>query len=243
MAIGAHTRGWSVNLATPTSGDAANQIHVYLQNKARDIGERFEVEHELNDSTTTDGQHLLGSARSAVGATATRPPDRTTTSQDGPTTSSSGGNESGRMHYDSTRNNLGISDGTNWIDIIPTGVIAMWSGSAASIPDGWYLCDGTNGTPDLSGRFIVGYDAGDSDYDTVGNTGGSKTHTLTTAELPSHTHVVNGKTATWAGGGLTMSSLDFASGSAYQENTGSTGSGDAHENRPPYYTLAFIYKR
>ena len=64
-------------------------------------------------------------------------------------------------------------------DIIPTGVITMWYGSIASIPSGWYLCDGTNSTPDLRDRFIVG--AG-STYG-VSATGGSANATLV-----SHNH-------------------------------------------------------
>lgn len=41
-------------------------------------------------------------------------------------------------------------------NIVPNGVILMWSGNSTDIPDGWALCDGANGTPDLSGRFIIG---------------------------------------------------------------------------------------
>ena len=67
---------------------------------------------------------------------------------------------------------------------IPSGVIVMWSGVAAAIPSGWYLCDGQNGTPDLRNRFIVG--AGSS-YE-AGNTGGSNSVTLTTEQMPSHSH-------------------------------------------------------
>lgn len=48
---------------------------------------------------------------------------------------------------------------TDLSSAIPAGVIVMWSGSAASIPSGWRLCDGTNGTPDLRGRFIIGASA------------------------------------------------------------------------------------
>ena len=69
--------------------------------------------------------------------------------------------------------------------ILPAGVITMWSGSIASIPSGWVLCNGANGTPDLRDRFIVG--AGGSGY-SVGDNGGSASTTLTTAELPTHTH-------------------------------------------------------
>jgi microcystin-dependent protein len=67
---------------------------------------------------------------------------------------------------------------------IPSGVILLWSGSVASIPSGWALCNGSSGTPDLRNRFVVG--AG-STY-SVGDTGGSATSTLTSSELPAHTH-------------------------------------------------------
>jgi microcystin-dependent protein len=66
----------------------------------------------------------------------------------------------------------------------------MWSGSIANIPSGWLLCNGSSGTPDLRDRFIVG--AG-STY-APGNTGGFATYSLSTAQLPSHTHT--GTTAT-----------------------------------------------
>jgi len=75
--------------------------------------------------------------------------------------------------------------------LIPTGVIVMWSGSIASIPASWYLCDGTNGTPNLRDRFIVG--AGTT-Y-AVAATGGAATVTLTEAQIPAHTHTVSGTTS------------------------------------------------
>ena len=67
---------------------------------------------------------------------------------------------------------------------VPGGIITMWSGSITDIPLGWALCDGSNGTPDLRDRFIVG--AG-GDYN-VGNTGGANSVTLTVAQMPSHSH-------------------------------------------------------
>jgi len=79
------------------------------------------------------------------------------------------------------------SDGVNTagnFDAIATGIITMWSGAVPSIPSGWFLCDGTNGTPDLRDRFIVG--AG-STY-AVAATGGAATVTLSQAETPAHTH-------------------------------------------------------
>lgn len=86
-----------------------------------------------------------------------------------------------------TTNNTQIATTAFVRSIIPAGVILMWSGSVASIPTGWLLCNGTNGTPDLRDRFIVG--AG-STY-AVAATGGATTVTLGTTNLPSHTHSIS----------------------------------------------------
>jgi microcystin-dependent protein len=67
---------------------------------------------------------------------------------------------------------------------IPIGGIIMWSGAVSSIPSGWALCNGANGTPNLRNRFIVG--AG-GDYN-PGDAGGSNSVTLTTAQIPEHSH-------------------------------------------------------
>ncbi|UCH62330.1 MAG: hypothetical protein JSU77_11055 [Fidelibacterota bacterium] len=123
---------------------------------------------------------------------------------------------------------------------IPSGVIVMWSGSLANIPSAWALCDGTNGTPDLRDRFVVGAGSGYG----VGATGGEASHILSVAEMPAHTHLMDNN---WWG----------STGPAYTQNhwmdesssippvdkyTGSTGGTQAHENRPPYYALAYIMK-
>lgn len=68
----------------------------------------------------------------------------------------------------------------------PAGMTMIFSGALTAIPAGWQLCDGTNGTPNLSEQFIVG--AGNT-Y-AVGATGGSFFQTLTSANLPAHNHVV-----------------------------------------------------
>lgn len=139
---------------------------------------------------------------------------------------------------------------------VPAGIIVMWSGSIASIPSGWALCNGTNGTPDLRDRFIVG--AG-STY-SVAATGGEATHTLTTSEMPSHTHTAtvtdpghthsynatpnaSGFTQVATGTGTYHASQTTASSTTgITISNGNTGGGAAHENRPPYYALAYIMK-
>ena len=67
---------------------------------------------------------------------------------------------------------------------VPKGAIMMWSGSLTNIPSGWALCNGSNGTPDLRNKFIVG--AGD-DY-SVGKNGGKEEITLEEKYLPPHSH-------------------------------------------------------
>lgn len=78
---------------------------------------------------------------------------------------------------------------------IPKGVIVMWSGTLDTIPAGWALCDGTNDTPNLQGKFIVGTNP----TTPIGSTGGSAQVTLTTEQLPSHSHPTGSHTHTFNG--------------------------------------------
>jgi microcystin-dependent protein len=88
--------------------------------------------------------------------------------------------------------------------VMPTGIIVMWNSTAASIPAGWQLCNGSNGTPDLRDRFIVG--AG-STY-AFGDTGGAASVTLTQASMPIHTHVLSGALTTGSAGSHTHTVTD-----------------------------------
>jgi len=125
---------------------------------------------------------------------------------------------------------------------LPAGIIALWSGSSASIPSGWTLCDGTASTPDLRDRFVVG---ATSTY-AVDATGGSTTsgaHTLTTAEMPAHNHSYKnrGFTGAYFSGSETYSDDVYD----YSGGTGSAGGGGAHSHAatlPPYYALCYIMK-
>lgn len=78
---------------------------------------------------------------------------------------------------------------------MPTGIICMWSGAANAVPSGWAICNGLNGTPNLTDRFIVG--AGNS-Y-AVGATGGSVGGALNTTAAGAHSHggVTQGRQLTW----------------------------------------------
>ena len=161
---------------------------------------------------------------------------------------------------------------------LPQGVIVAWSGTEASIPSGWVLCNGSNSTPDLRNRFIVGAGTG-SNY-TPGNTGGSDSVSLTTAQMPSHSHsdgslsasqisltgditkisecynVAGGATGvfskkntgnspvTGSASNSPTAGVDFDASHSHpvSGSTGSNGSGNSHENRPPYYALCWIMK-
>ena len=70
---------------------------------------------------------------------------------------------------------------------VPSGCILLWSGAENVIPSGFVLCDGTNSTPDLRDRFVVGAGSGYS----PGNSGGNSSVTLSTSQLPSHNHSVS----------------------------------------------------
>jgi hypothetical protein len=87
------------------------------------------------------------------------------------------------------------SHGQGYLGGVPIGCILMWSGTLTTIPTYWQLCDGTNGTPNLKDRFIVG--AGDG-YN-AGDTGGSVSKTLTTDHLPYHNHTTDQQNTTSAG--------------------------------------------
>ncbi len=123
------------------------------------------------------------------------------------------------------------------------GMVLMWSGNPANVPAGFGLCDGGGGRPDLSKMFIVGYDPTDPDYDTIGKTGGEKQHTLTPLEMPEHDHPQGGANDGGSSPGVV---LDFNNLSGtypiLTQRTGKTGGGQPHENRPPYYVLAYIIK-
>ena len=117
----------------------------------------------------------------------------------------------------------GSGSAAAWTTVIgvPSGIIAVWSGSEGSIPSGWYLCNGSNGTPDLRNRFIVGAGSGSS-Y-SVGNTGGANSVTLSTSQIPAQSHTTSNHSHNASvsdpGHGHSMSISD----PGHQHNTSVTG--------------------
>jgi hypothetical protein len=137
-------------------------------------------------------------------------------------------------------------------------MILLWSGSIGSIPSGYLLCDGTNSTPDLRDRFIVG--AG-STY-SVNQTGGtadaivvSHTHTATsTVTDAGHNHTVavgnqgaqNGNVS--GGGSLpavgssTLTTSTATTGITVATTNATAGTSGTGQNLPPYFALCYIMK-
>jgi hypothetical protein len=147
-----------------------------------------------------------------------------------------------------------IASAVSALNGVPRGGIIMWSGTISDIPAGWALCNGSNGTPDLRDRFIVGArqdESGTAKSNLTGSltkNGGSTVlsgftgnHTLTVDEIPAHTHSFGQQ-------GFQLSAPGSAAtidGTGTRQVSNSTGGGSAH-NHPaeilPYYAVAFIMK-
>ncbi len=129
--------------------------------------------------------------------------------------------------------------------IVMTDEISEFDGNGTGISgtrwQGWQICNGLNGTLDMTSRFVVGWNGvATSDYEFIGDTGGESYHQLTVDELPSHTHTYDRITDDGAG------NLDTSKNDAYQKvaptstDSGTAGNNVPHENRPPYIVMAYV---
>jgi microcystin-dependent protein len=145
---------------------------------------------------------------------------------------------------------------------LPVGVVFPYAYGAA--PSGYLLCDGaavsrttyaalfalvgttygagdtvtTFNVPNLKGRVVAGFDAGQSEFNTIGETGGSKTHTLTVGEMPSHTHPYQLFPNSFGGN----NPYPGQAGIAINTTVGATGGDGAHNNLQPYMAMNYIIK-
>lgn len=165
--------------------------------------------------------------------------------------------------YDGT--NWKVVNGQITGDTLPIGSIVPYGSRFA--PTNWLVCDGSaisrttyselfaiigtsfgsgDGTttfnlPNLKGKVPVGYNSSDSDFDTMGETGGEKTHTLTVDEMPAHNHGIYRSGGQTAGYGSM-----FQNSSTQSEVTNNVitnkGGGQAHNNLQPYQVVCYIIK-
>jgi len=162
--------------------------------------------------------------------------------------------------------NSQIEEKINKISGVPVGSVLMWSGKIGDFSNEYMLCNGNfiskidypelysvigdmygaGGNsfriPDLQSRFIVGYSPNQTDYNNPGKTGGSETVTLSVAQIPSHAHRVKAEGASGNGEGDRHRITDWTSESQDIKSSESIGGNHAHENRPPYFVLAYIIK-
>lgn len=123
-------------------------------------------------------------------------------------------------------------------NLLPKGIIMAWSGS--SIPSGWAFCDGSNGTPDLRSKFIIGsgQSNGLSTY-SANQTGGNETVTMSIDQMPPHFHTYNYYAMTGNGDNIDGR---YWCPTGVSGTTQNTGGGQPFDIRPPYYALAWIMK-
>lgn len=138
--------------------------------------------------------------------------------------------------WEAVKNYVGENGGSGGGGV-PKGSIIIWSGSASDIPDGWALCDGQDGRPDLRDKFVLA--AGLSHP--VGQTGGRETVQLTVAHIPEHRHGIG--TSTSGTGANAVIPLGSGRPSTWDfVQTAASGGSTPHENMPPFYALCYIIK-
>ncbi len=141
--------------------------------------------------------------------------------------------------------NLDVNGAFN---LLPRGVIVAWTGTTA--PAGWALCNGQNGTPNLQGRFVLGWNpAGGkhpkvpgSDYNQLGGSGGNQIHQLSVGELAAHAHNFCANVNAYRKFDTADGNEPHHFGGEGCPNTANAGGNEPHNTMPPYWILAYIMK-
>ena len=139
----------------------------------------------------------------------------------------------------------------NGHDLIPKGMIIMWHPEQPTdkAPEGWAICDGDNGTPDLRGRFVRGVDPNGQNTK-LGNTGGTEEVEYTIKNMPRHNHEISkgkyfeAQSKIYGNNNTDRGHVNLTeSFSDKLQYTNAKKDGDGwHENRPPYYAIYYIMK-
>ncbi len=152
----------------------------------------------------------------------------------------------GNVNWSNGLTLLTSADGTQNVggnfNMVPKGTIVSWTGSSA--PAGWALCDGANGTPDLRGRFVLGFGQGAGlSNRPMGQAGGEEAHTLNINEMPEHSHTHTAYHANFKhSGDATEGSTKPDCCGGFKVQGDNTGGNQPHNNMPPFYVLAYIMK-
>ena len=183
--------------------------------------------------------------------------------------------KSGQPIFETDTGTLLMWNGSIWVTIIATGAAvptgSVFANAGTGVPAGYLVCNGgsysrstyaslfnvigtqhgavdatTFNVPNLKGRVPVGHDVGQAEFDVVGEVGGSKTHTLTVPEMPSHSHLAP------TGNGVTGAPYEVPQGTTASQQvafdyigaapTDNTGGNQPHNNLQPYMALNYLIK-
>lgn len=191
----------------PADSDNISQGAQEIRDAKRDVRERCEVDHVWNVDTTHDGKHNSVTLRVQAS-------DPTNTNSEFQLYSKDVSAKAELFMQDEDDNVLQLTSGGQFLGAVPVGGIIMWSGTIATIPSNWALCDGTSGTPDLRDRFIVGARQDDA--------GAAKTN------LTGSLTISGGSRTSASGGGHTPSGTLASAG--LHSHGGATGAGGLHSH-------------
>jgi len=250
----AHSITWDAPFdATPADNDEASVGASDIRGFKDAIRERVALDHyfDIAGTDAEHGEHLK--------ITLHAPISKPTAVADKGFIYSKDVDNKAELHYlDEDDNEIQLTS-KGVINVVSriVGEIILWSDSIATIPSGWVICDGNNGTPNLTDRFVIHADADSSGTRDVGDTGGSHTmidHTHTdNLAVANETHKHNVITKGFGGGsggsGIFTGSVSTAIASSVDNDThnhpltGGVGSGSAAGSTasiPKFYALAYI---